>query len=281
MAAEGPDGAVFVDDQPAGVVYVVDGNGPPAVAEHVSGTVSALAAGAGDLYVATYTTLYDYNRASGNLTDQLSLPSISTADTSDALPVSMAYASDTLWVFITQGDDVDVYRLDPGTGGLLEVETSLGATVGDDGTLYYEDSDGYLVMVSPSGTTTTGPHLSTQSDDVQFVDAVAGGYVWTEDDAGQGLDAEYQGYSATSLVAGPTAPGTAGATMADTSAGPLWRSGAEASGCPAGADACVLRLGAGAALSDGLATGAGGDLLGPYPALVGPQGNSLELQRLG
>jgi hypothetical protein len=284
IAAEGPDGTVFIDDQPAGAVYVVDGDTPPAIAEHVSGTVSALAASGSDLYVATFTTLYDYNRSSGNVTSQVTLPPVSTANISNALPVAMTYAAGQLWVLITKGNDIDVYRLDPGTGSLVQVETSLGATVGTDGTLYYENTSGNLVSLTASGTTTTGPHLSTQSNGegggVQFVDAVAGGYVWTQDDAGQGLDADYQGYSTTSLAAGPSSPGTAGATMADTLGGPLFRSGAEANACPSGANACVLRIGSGATLSDGLATGAGAVLLGPYPALVGPKGDSLALQRL-
>ena len=58
-AAESPDGAVFAAPQdptspsPA-VAWVVDGNGPAAIAEHVPTGVAAVAADATNFYVATY-----------------------------------------------------------------------------------------------------------------------------------------------------------------------------------------------------------------------------------
>jgi len=109
---------------------------------------------------------------------------------------------------------------------------------------------------------------------------VSGGYVWTEDAAGQGLDALYQGYSTATLMAGPQISATTGASMADTVDGPLWLSGAEASQCPTAGDSCVLRLGPGGALTDGLNIGAGSVLLGPQPAVVDPSGTNLVLDRL-
>jgi len=61
-AAESPDGAVFAAPQdptssaPA-VAWVVDGNGPAAIAEHVPDGIAALAADGTNFYVATYATL--------------------------------------------------------------------------------------------------------------------------------------------------------------------------------------------------------------------------------
>ena len=276
---------VFVADQPGGEVWVVDGDSPPAVAEHVSGTINSLAADASNLYIATFTTLARYDRSSGSLTAQYPLPPVSQANVSDLLPVQIADVGGTVWVRITQGNNIDIYRLDPGTGALLKVYVSLGATFGTDGTLYYERTDGHLVRLSTAGATLVGPALSTKSNGegggVQFVDAAAGGSVWTEDDAGQGLDAEYEGYASGTLSAGPQISATTGVSMADTVIGALWLSGAEAAGCPAGAGACVLRLGPGGSLTDGLTVGAGSVLLGPEPAIVDTSGAHLVLERLG
>jgi hypothetical protein len=70
-AAESPDGAVFAAPQdptnpsPA-VAWVIDGNGPAVIAEHVATGIAALAADGTNFYVATYSTVFAYNRASGN-----------------------------------------------------------------------------------------------------------------------------------------------------------------------------------------------------------------------
>ena len=78
-AAESPDGAVFVSPQdptsPAPTVtWVIDGNGPAAIAEHVPAGVAALAADATNFYAATYTNVYSYDRASGNQNGQWNMP---------------------------------------------------------------------------------------------------------------------------------------------------------------------------------------------------------------
>jgi hypothetical protein len=72
VGAEAPDGAVFVST--GSVVYAVDGDGPPQVAEHAPGHVLALAADATDLYVVTGAALTDYNRSTGQKVTSWVLP---------------------------------------------------------------------------------------------------------------------------------------------------------------------------------------------------------------
>ena len=117
-AAESPDGAVFVAPQdptsPApAIAWVVDGNGPAAIAEHVATGVAALAADGTNFYVATYADVFAYNRASGNQDGQWTLPTVHTANSSDADLVSLSAAGGGVLVSVTQGNTVSVYRIDP------------------------------------------------------------------------------------------------------------------------------------------------------------------------
>ena len=87
-AAESPDGAVFAAPQdptspsPA-IAWVVDGNGPAAIAEHVATGIAALAADSTNFYVATYSDVYAYDRASGNQDGQWTMPTVNAANSSD------------------------------------------------------------------------------------------------------------------------------------------------------------------------------------------------------
>ena len=70
------DAVARVVDGPA---WVVDGNGPALVAEHVATGIAALAADSTDFYVATYSTVFAYSRATGNQDGQWTMPSVPTA----------------------------------------------------------------------------------------------------------------------------------------------------------------------------------------------------------
>jgi hypothetical protein len=237
--------------------------------------VNALAADAEDLFVATYTTAYQYSRKTGALVEQWTLPPVSRTNTSNQLLVSLTVAGGAVWVFITQGNDIDVYRVTPGSADPpVLVEETLGALVGPDGTLYYERLDGQLVRQDPSDVVTVGQALSTRpaynGGRAPYIVGLAGGYLWTEQAFGQGVDAGYQGYGDSSLSYGPWKSGTVGAVMVPTLAGGLWRTGAGSSSCPTGMNSCVLRLSTSAYLSDPYQADPSSVLLGPYPALVEP-----------
>lgn len=286
VAAEAPDGAVFVSNPGGGDVLVVDGTSSPSVAEHVTGTVNALAADADSLYVATQTSAFQYSRRTGSFVEQWTLPPVSGTNTSNQPLVGLTVAGGSVWALITQGNDVDVYRVTPGSADPpVLVEETLGAVVGPDGTLYYERLDGQLVKQDPSDTVTVGQALSTKpaynSGTAPYIVGLAGGYLWTEQVYGQGTDAGYQSYNAQSLSYGPWKSGTVGATMVQTLAGALWRTGAGSSACPTGMSACLLRMNPYAYLSEPYQTDPASLLLGPYPALIG-QGASggWELVRL-
>jgi hypothetical protein len=275
VAAEAPDGAVFVANPGGGDVLVVDGTSAPSVAEHISGTVNALAADADNLFVATDTSAYQYSRRTGALVEQWTLPPVSRANTSNQPLVGLTVAGGAVWALITQGNDVDVYRVTPGSADRpVLVEETLGAVVGPDGTLYYERLDGQMVRQDPSDVVTVGPALSTKpaynGGTAPYMVGLAGGYLWTGQVYGQGMDAGYQSYNAQSLSYGPWKSDTAGAAMVQTLAGALWRTGASSSACPTGMNACVLRLNSNAYLSEPYQADPASLLLGPYPALVGP-----------
>src|SRR6516165_6153087 len=114
-AAESPDGAVFAAPQdptnptPA-IAWVVDGNGPAAIAEHVGTGIAALAADANNFYAATYGTVYAYDRASGNQDGQWNMPKINAANSSDADLVALATGGGNVYVSVTQGNTTSVYR---------------------------------------------------------------------------------------------------------------------------------------------------------------------------
>ena len=281
-AAESPDGAVFASPQnptsPAPTVtWVIDGNGPAEVAEHIPAGVAALAADANNFYAATYTNVFSFDRASGNQNGQWNLPSINAANASDDDLVSLAAAAGNVLVSITQGTTVRLYRIEPSSSAAPHLLlTALSAAVGSDGTVYYESGDHHLDALRPDGTTTQGPVLADKPNGlgggVQDIDTVAGGYVWVSEPAGQGLDASYTTYATSSLAQAGTFSGSVTNSVADTAAGPLvLEQGANgATACPQGTSptSCVFRIDQQGTTTDPVPVGAAVSLLGPGPAVV-------------
>jgi hypothetical protein len=281
-ASESPDGAVFAAPQdptstsPA-IAWVVDGNGPAAVAEHVPTGIAALAADATNFYVATYSNVFAYNRTTGNQDGQWNMPPVSAANGSDDDLVAMAAADGAVFVSVTKGSAVTVYLLNPGsaTGPRLLLHT-LGAVVGSDGSVYYVSSDHHLAVRRPNGTTATGPALADQPNGlgggVQYLDTVAGGAVWVSQPAGQGLDAGYTTYDVTTLAVIASYSGSVTNTVTDTAAGPLVLQPASGTptGCPQSPSpgGCVLRIDTHGTISEPLAVGAAVSLIGPSPAVI-------------
>ena len=210
-AAEAPDGSVFVapeshDSPTPTVVWVVDGNTPAAIAEHVAGGVSALAADSANLYVVSDSSVLGYSRSTGNQMGQWSLPPINTANTSNADLVSMEADGGDVLVMIAQGDLEYVYRFDStSTAAPRLIAQGTSAAFGPNGSVYYERSDDRLVELNASGVTTVGPLLvhapNGAGGGIANVEAVAGGLVWVSAPAGQGLDTQLSPYDATTLAA--------------------------------------------------------------------------------
>ncbi len=280
-AAESPDGAVFAAPQdptsPApAVAWVVDGNGPAAIAEHVPTGIAALAADGTNFYAATYSNVYAYDRTSGNQDGQWNMPTVNAANSSDADLVALTAAAGDLYVSVTRGNIVSVYRLNPNSSaGPHLVLRGLGDAIGADGTIYYERTDHHLAALRPTGGTTVGPALADAPNGlgggVQYVDVVAAGAVWVSEPAGQGLDATYTTYDARTLAKSGTYGGSVTSTVVDTAAGPLVLEPAGSStACPSTSTpvSCVQRITEQGATSDPVSVGAAVTLIGPGPAVV-------------
>jgi hypothetical protein len=296
-AAEAPNGAVFVAPESHGnpgqtVVWVIDGDGPAAIAEHINGGVSALAADATNFYVTSNSTVLGFTRSTGNQMGQWSLPPISTANTSDADLVSMSASNGAVLVMVARGNVEDVYRIQAAsTAAPVLIAQGSSAAFGPDGSVYYERADDHLVELSGSGVTTVGPSLPATSNGegggIASVNAVAGGLVWVIEPAGQGLDAELSPYSATTLQPMGKYSGSVTELIVDTSAGPLVLTGPDGPGnCPQASanssTSCVFRIAPTATLSDPTLVGSADALLGPDPAVVtaSTTGTDLVLDRL-
>jgi hypothetical protein len=296
-AAEGPDGAVFVAPRAPGstaasIVWVVDGNSPAAIAEHVNAGVAALAADANNVYVASYASVTAYNRSTGNQDGQWNLPPINTANSSDDDLVAMAASGGTVQLTISQGNVVSIYRINPATTAAPRlIAQGTGAIFGPDGTVYYERSDNHLIELSASGASTVGPLLANKPNGlgggVQYLDSEAGGVLWVNEPAGQGLDAQYSQYDATTLKLLGTYDGTTTQQIVDTTAGALVLSLPDGpvvcgTSSPSVAVSCVSRISGAGSLTDTIAVGSAFQLLGPYPVVIGgnPTSTELVLQRL-
>ncbi len=122
--AEAPDGAVFmasVTNNDNTVVWVVDGDGPATVAEHVSGVVHALAVGTDNLYVATYTALTAFNRQTGNRVESWALPKFSTANVSDNDLVAVSAFNGEVLISIVMGNQIDIYHVNAASSAGLKL----------------------------------------------------------------------------------------------------------------------------------------------------------------
>jgi hypothetical protein len=296
-AAESPDGAVFAAPQdptspsPA-VAWVVDGNGPALVAEHVATGIASLAADATNFYAATYSNVYAYNRSTGNQDGQWVTPPVRAANSSNSNLVSLMAAGGAVFVSVTQGNTVSVYRIDPSSSGAPRLLVrGLSDAVGPDGTVFYERADHTLVALRPNGATVVGPKLADKPNGngggVQYLDVVAGGAVWVSEPAGQGLDASFTTYDAATLHSLGTYNGSVTSTVANSAAGALVLEPAGSNpACPQASpttpSSCVFRLTPQGAATDPVGVGAAVTLLGPGPAVVASNTTSgqFDLMRL-
>ena len=230
-AAESPDGAVFAAPQDPtspspSIAWVIDGNGPAEIAEHLPTGIAALAADGTNFYVATYSTLFAYNRQSGNQDGQWRMPPVPTSNSSNSDLVALAAANSSVFVSVTRGNTVSVYTVNPGTSAAPHLLLrGLGDAIGSDGSVYYERTDHRLVARRPNGATAVGPLLADTPNGsgggVQYLEVVAGGAVWVSEPAGQGLDATYTTYDAATLNKLGSYNGTVTSTVVDSSAGAL------------------------------------------------------------
>jgi hypothetical protein len=282
-AAESPDGAVFAAPQDPtstspSVAWVVDGNGPAQIAEHISTGIAALAADGTNFYVATYATLYAFNRTSGNQDGQWTMPSVPAANSSNNDLVALAAANGTLFVSITRGNNVSVYSVNPGaTTAPHLVLTGLGDAIGSDGSIYYERADHHLAARRPNGATAVGPVLADKPNGlgggVQYLDVVAGGAVWVSEPAGQGLDASFSTYDAATLHQLGTFQGSVTSTVVDATTGAL---ALESSGSnpacpqagPSSPTSCVFNIVPQGSVTNAVGVGSAVTLLGPQPAVI-------------
>ncbi len=282
-AAESPDGAVFAAPQdpsspsPA-VAWVVDGNGPAEIAEHVPTGVAAVAADATNFYVATYATLFAYNRMSGNQDGQWTMPSVPTSNSSNNDLVALAAANGSVFISVTRGNAVSVYSVNPGAATAPHlVLTGLGDAIGSDGSIYYERTDHHLVARRPDGATALGPVLADKPNGlgggVQYLDVVAGGAVWVSEPAGQGLDATFSTYDAATLHPLGSFQGSVTSVVVDSTAGAL---ALESSGsnpaCPQAGPSeptsCVFNIVPQGSTSNAVGVGSAVTLIGPQPAVI-------------
>jgi hypothetical protein len=282
-AAESPDGAVFAAPQDPtspspSVAWVVDGNGPAQIAEHVPTGIAALAADGTNFYVATYGTVYAYNRASGNQDGQWTMPAVPSGNSSNDDLVALAAAGGSVFISVTRGNTVSVYQLNPGSSAAPHLLVrGLGDAIGSDGSVFYERTDHTLAALRPDGATALGPMLADQPNGlgggVQYIDVIAGGAVWVSEPAGQGLDASYTTYDVATLHTLGAYNGSVSTTVVDSAAGALELAPAGSNAaCPQGSPntptSCVFRISAQGAATDPVGVGAAVTLLGPGPAVV-------------
>jgi hypothetical protein len=296
-AAESPDGAVFAapqdpTSQTGAVAWVIDGNGPAQIAEHVPSGIAALAADGTNFYVATYSTVFAYNRTSGNQDGQWTMPAVPSANSSDDDLVALAAANGSVFVSVTRGNSVSVYTINPGaTTAPKLLLTGLGDAIGSDGSVYYERSDHRLAARRPNGATALGPSLADTPNGsgggVQYLDVVAGGAVWVSEPAGQGLDATYTTYDAATLHSLGSFQGAVTSTVVDSSAGALVLEAAGSDpacpqASPSSPTSCVFNIVPQGSVSNAVGVGSAVTLLGPDPAVIVSDTNSgqFDLNRL-
>jgi hypothetical protein len=296
--AEGPDGAIFVAGQQANpqIVWVVDGVGPTAgVAEHINGTVTALAADSANLYIATAPTIGEYSRTTGNLVRSWPTPSSAPGPASQ-----LVVAGNRLWALFTTPDPntasptSEIVELDPQS--TTPVRSVAGVTgvytlaAGASSIYYVTDNSSKVVEQTNDGHTVTAPsgqpvNLQLSGPSAIQAVAVAGGSLVTQHDAGQGLDATLNGYDATTL-AGPSASTLFSATdqLAETASGLIVVGGVESNTCGADQAPCVSRfdlttgdVGSALALP---ANTESTQVVGPYPTVVLGLGSDLQVLRI-
>lgn len=319
VAAEAPDGAVFFacsssdctnsgSAQAASVVQVVERSGAPVVAEHVGGLVQAIAASSTDLFIATNTSITEYNRSTGQVVCHWSDPTNVTPSGNFYPTVDLAYGGGMLWALYGIGTDQSGYepsileRIVPGSSGQPPVISSdvgqSGVVAGSSGVFFGDFMDNTIHAVAPDGSAAgTSGTLPTYPDSLSLQAEVQGGLVGLNLDAA-GSSSSILTYSATNVAqAATTAPlnltTSQGPSIESTLAGPLLAVG----GCNnttlgfADADVQVSSQCSGigtiervalnnGATSDQLAVAGAKALLGPYPVVVATSGSDTVLVRL-
>ncbi|HEY0870877.1 MAG TPA: hypothetical protein VGD55_10805 [Acidothermaceae bacterium] len=296
-AAEGPDGAVFVAGVATSpqIVWVVDGISPAAVAEHLAGPVTALAADADNLYVGVGKSVYAYSRTTGALVHTWTQAALfGTVN-------QLALAGNRLWGLYTAPDDgppvapAALVEIDPSSNHPVRTVTGItGAfsiAAGSSGVYYVTKQSSQLVEQTNNGDTVSVP--THQSVDLQLSGpsaiqavAVVGGQVVLQHDAGQGLDAVLNTYDAGSL-AGPSAPisFSAAEQLVATPSGLFVIGNPDTGACSAGQQTCVRRFSlAGGNVGDPLALPddtLATDVTGPYPTVVLGAGSDVHVLRIG
>ena len=257
---------------------MIDGNGPAQIAEHVATGIAAIAADGTNFYVATYSTLFAYNRPSGNQDGQWTMPPVPAANSSNNDLVALAAANGSVFVSVTRGNTVSVYSRQSGDAAAPHLLLKgLGDAIGSDGSVYYERADHHLAARRPNGATAVGPMLADAPNGlgggVQYLDVVAGGAVWVSEPAGQGLDATFTTYDAASLNELGSYQGSVTSTVVD-SAPARWSSRRPAAipACPEASPStptsCVFNIVPQGTVSNPVGVGSAVTLLGPSPAVV-------------
>jgi hypothetical protein len=296
VAAQGPDGAVFVAGAIAApqIVWVVDGTSPAGVAEHVAGPVTALAADTNNLYVGVGKSISAYSRTTGALVHTWNQTALfGTVN-------QLAVAGNRVWGLYTAPDDgppaapAALVEIDPSLS--MPVRTITGITgafsiaAGDAGVYYVTNNSSQVVEQTNNGHTSSAP--TKQTVDLQLSGpsaiqaiAVVSGRLLLQHDAGQGLDAVLNTYDASSL-AGPSAPipFSAAEQLLSTPSGLFVVGNPDTGACSSGQQTCVRRfslasgnVGTSVALPDDTEAST---LTGPYPTVVVGEGSDLHVLRI-
>ena len=179
VAAEAPNGAVFVST--GSVIYVVDGDGPPEIAEHVGAHVIAMAANTTDLYVETGLTVTDYNRQTGDQVRTWALPVPSKYPCPHCRPAQAGLLAEPgvvwSWTDYATGSNgfvpATLSRMGAFGVKLVDVLAYPAFMVADPGGLYYEadTSEGQLAHVTASGVRTLSPWPFDMDSPISLADS--------------------------------------------------------------------------------------------------------------
>jgi hypothetical protein len=299
VAAEGPDGAVFVAGAVASpqIVWVVDGTSPAGVAEHVTGPVTALAADANNLYVGVGKSVSAFSRTTGALVRTWNEAALFGTVT------QLAVAGNRVWGLYTASGDgppaapAALVEIDPSSNNPARTVTGItGAfsiAAGTAGIYYVNNNSTQVVEQSNDGRTLSAP--TKQAVDLQLSGpsaiqavAVVGGHLVLQHDAGQGLDAVLNTYDAGTL-SGPSMPipFSAAEQLLSTPSGLFVVGNPETGACTSGQQTCVRRfslasdasgyVGTSVALPDDTEAST---LVGPYPTAVVGEGSDLHVLRI-
>lgn len=173
-AVEAPNGSVFV--AAGSVVYVVEGNDAPVVAEHAGGPVLALAADATDLYVETGLVVTDYSRSTGNEVAHWTLSGAGTPTSAGLFAEPGVVYGWTDFATDASGFNyANLYRIVGGSVQPIDGSAYPGEMYADAAGLYFEAAVGttvgaHLELVTPSGGVTVSPDVMQFGSPITVVD---------------------------------------------------------------------------------------------------------------